>query len=747
MINELSIFSGIPKQIKRKLRPFARPVKNISSYLLPQNGNLIFVFSGRHGDWLNVGRNHYKLYKSYRNSVKESIELIGDDSKHPLLPIFEGPVDGFFDIPMNRHYIYNIVRVAMVDFFKDEGIQPDAVLGVSLGEIPALYAAEAISKKELYKIARSFPATINALQDSYLGILISKEFSELEELIQKKELNLYPVYELRDDQTIALVEKRGIKRTVEALNSMGISNRLSKNYVVRPYHTHLVNDSKIEALSFLRDIELNPLQCDFFSCTEKRKFERGIILDASHLFSFRVKPVKANTTIKLIEREEKHFHVLQIGPDMLQTEHLLKNLSKNRFKAKSFSSVTTDQKERRSLKDLALEIHSLPGIESKKNDQKPLQYTILKRYYEEDLNYTYNPYPYFNYLRKNGGIHQIPFTNDWIVLEYDEVKQIFQDPATFSNKPYSYLEELLLGADPPVHTRIRSLLQPLFSRKEFKKIEKEAHVMARDLLDQFPIGETSNFVSLLSNPLTRKLNARFLGLPDHVEGKLTRITVEQTQKETFFNEMLESLARLTEELTTDQAKGGLKFLLELSEAGEISKSDVAQLLRLLWLAGTTTTASIISSSVYRLLQHPEIAEKLLGDPRQIHAYLSECIRLEPPFTEIKRQTTKNVTISGVDIPAGTTLTISIPSANRDENVFPEPNRFILNRKGAMNLSFGSGVHYCIGMAIGRAEAVEVLKAVLERYDALSLPNEHRIEFNSEIELRAIKNLPVIYKPQ
>jgi cytochrome P450 len=175
-------------------------------------------------------------------------------------------------------------------------------------------------------------------------------------------------------------------------------------------------------------------------------------------------------------------------------------------------------------------------------------------------------------------------------------------------------------------------------------------------------------------------------------------------------QMVPALARPADVVSAFSEKRGL--IHELADNPEFSDSETAEFASFLMIAGVATVRDLLVFCVYSLRRHPEIVESLQADRALIPMFVEEVLRLEPPVHGLIRRVTGDTLLAGKQIPAGSILWLMLAAANRDPAKFEKPDDFVLGRSGPRHLSFGSGIHYCIGSHLGRLEAEVMVELLL-----------------------------------
>ena len=172
----------------------------------------------------------------------------------------------------------------------------------------------------------------------------------------------------------------------------------------------------------------------------------------------------------------------------------------------------------------------------------------------------------------------------------------------------------------------------------------------------------------------------------------------------------------------------LSALIAAEEHGDrLSIDELIANVVFLFSAGHQTTRDLVGNGLLGLLRHPDQKDRVAGDPSRLPALVEECLRYDPSVTATTRMAREDTTIAGTPIAAGDQLLLSISGANRDPARFPDPDRFDVDRPSNEPLSFGGGIHYCLGAALARTEAQIVFGTLLRRYPKLELA-EHTVHW-------------------
>jgi cytochrome P450 len=294
-----------------------------------------------------------------------------------------------------------------------------------------------------------------------------------------------------------------------------------------------------------------------------------------------------------------------------------------------------------------------------------------------------DPFPHYEALRAAGPVHFLTRHDAWIVIGHDEVQQAFMRPDVLSNRPYEDVDAVLLASDPPAHTDVRRKLNVYFAREVIERLAAFASERAARLLR-----ERMDVVADYARPLSESVAARLLGFDDAAVDAI-RIAASNA---TDFTTLLRSIDALA-----DRAA----MFARLRNDG-FADADARSLVRLFWVASTATTERVIAECVLALLQHPHVRAALQNDPALLSPFIEEVMRMHQPEPMLRRLATTAVDLGGARIPAGSMVYLSLAAANRDPRRYEHPNELRLDRGAARHLTFGHGIHHCIGATLGRA---------------------------------------------
>jgi cytochrome P450 len=320
---------------------------------------------------------------------------------------------------------------------------------------------------------------------------------------------------------------------------------------------------------------------------------------------------------------------------------------------------------------------------------------------------------------------------------------------------YDWWQLIMNNHDAPTHTRLRSLVGRAFTPRQVDRIRDRIRVVATQLVDDLVGAGDVDLLDTFCHDLPLVVLCEMLGVPpsDHrvVEQWTTLVAlafspVIPTQVRTEIERAVVEFNAYADDLIDRcRAQPGDDLLTELvhaEDAGDrLTRAELQALIINLLFAGHDTTKSMLSIGAWQLATHPDELAKLRADPSLMANAVEEIARFETPISGIPRLTTKDITVAGYEIPCGSYITMSVPSANRDPRRFLDPDRFDVTRTDARHLTFGFGVHHCVGASVARAEVHEGLAALALRVDML--PRIDEPEWVPFAAARRFRELPMV----
>jgi cytochrome P450 len=398
-----------------------------------------------------------------------------------------------------------------------------------------------------------------------------------------------------------------------------------------------------------------------------------------------------------------------------------------------------------------------------------------------------DPYPFYRMLRETDPVHFDPTLNAWLISRHAEVRRVLLEADTFSmergwrtNYAHGFVEEFMeilkrdgggffpdvIMTDPPFHTRIRRLMEKAFTAHRVASLEAGITARVVEILDRMPQSGTIDGIRELAYPLTIGILAEQLGIRDVGPADIERWTLAlsaQVGRMQTREEMLRNAADICElqryviAMIEDRRKAPSPDLVSdlvhaRNEEGDdpvLKFAELVACVRALIGGGSETTANAIASLLLVMATRPDATQQLregLDDNRVVNRFVEEVLRLFPPPRALSRVTTRAVELGGKLIPEDAQVLIIFASANHDERQFPDAEAFDLNRGNlASHVTFGAGIHRCVGLALARMEMAVVAREVCRRFRdlRLAIPPEE-LAYLPSVSNHSLQRLPLAY---
>ena len=385
-----------------------------------------------------------------------------------------------------------------------------------------------------------------------------------------------------------------------------------------------------------------------------------------------------------------------------------------------------------------------------------------------------DPYAQYRALRSVAPVHRSPI-GPWTVTRYEDCSRLLRDPTLSVEEqhatamPRSVLLEAagierrargsraILNIDPPDHTRIRRLAQQAFTPRRVEALLPRVQALVDEALDRVEPTGAMDVIADLAFPLPFAVISEMLGMPEHDRDELRAWshTLVKTLEPIVVPEELPAIFQAGDHIVEhveaaiewkrrQPADDLLSALIAAEEAGDrLSPDELRDQVVLLYLAGHETTVNLIGNGTLALLRHPDQLQALRDDPDLIGNAIEELLRYDSPVQFSRRIVLQDLELSGEHVEAGTFLFTCLGAANRDPEHFgPTAEQLDLRRREAPHhVSFGGGIHHCLGAVLARAEARVAIGTLVGRFPALARRDDTP-RWNGRMVLRGVDELPV-----
>lgn len=381
-----------------------------------------------------------------------------------------------------------------------------------------------------------------------------------------------------------------------------------------------------------------------------------------------------------------------------------------------------------------------------------------------------NPYPYYAELSRGPALVQVDPGGLWAIHRQADIVSVLKNHQVFSSTGDEVLtrpawlgrsvpfQDSLLMQDPPRHTRLRGLISRTFGPALLTRLEPRIRAHLERVAAELPAHGPVNFTEAFATRMTTFVMGELLGLDASLHSHFKRWAddllaigigpdlTRQAEIRTSLAQMEEYLRGVLEDRRRNPREDLVSDLIALTTEGEaLTEGELIAFLYLLLVAGLEAPTNLLSNSALMLARHPDLLARLRANRALIPKFVEEVLRYEPPNHGMIRFVRVKTELGGVTLEPGTPLLLLVGAAFRDPAVYPEPERFDLERGLQHNMSFGHGIHHCLGAALARLEARLGLEVLLERFQGLSLGTEP-VQWNLSLIARGPTVLPLTLHP-
>jgi cytochrome P450 len=376
--------------------------------------------------------------------------------------------------------------------------------------------------------------------------------------------------------------------------------------------------------------------------------------------------------------------------------------------------------------------------------------------------YLIDPYPFHEELREAGPVVWLEAHDVWATGRHEHVRNILTDWRTFMSGAGVGLIDLrvdawrppslLLEADPPDHTVVRSIIERVLSPRAVKVLRERFGARAETLVEEL-VG-TGGFDAMeeLARVFPVEAFADEVGVPEEGREYLLpygdMVFNGQGPRNEHFDKAMENAAEVQEWIMASCRRENLTpggfgaQIYYAADAGEITEAQAGMLVRSFLSAGLDTTVSALGNAVHLFATNPEQWDLLRAEPSLARHAFEETIRLETPVQVFSRTATRDTEIGGTKIARDDRVLIFFGAANRDPRRWEDPDRFDVRRRASGHLAFGQGIHGCVGKPVARIEGEAVLGALARRVGLIELDGEPERHPNNTV--RSFESLPVAF---
>ncbi|HEY8173951.1 MAG TPA: cytochrome P450 [Dehalococcoidia bacterium] len=416
----------------------------------------------------------------------------------------------------------------------------------------------------------------------------------------------------------------------------------------------------------------------------------------------------------------------------------------------------------------AVQMGGFAALMAAERAQTGVVFNPLRRSFRVD------PYASYRKLQQKDPFHRSRAIGGWVLTRHADISTVLRDQNFFTDgRKIARLRkenekriasgditreeidsESMLGLDPPDHTRLRSLVSKAFTPRSVEALRPRIEQVVDELIDQAAAKGAFDVIREIAYPLPVIIIAEMLGIP----------TEDREQFKSWSDDMAKSvgMANLDEQRASRKAQRALRdYLVPIiqerrrepredllsalvaaeEEGDQLTIMQVHATISLLLVAGNETTTNLIGNGLLALLQHRDQFERLRDNPDMIGTAVEEMLRYDSPVQGTSRFTLEDTTVNGHPVRAGHQMFLFFGAANRDPEQFPDPETFDIGREDNRHLSFGHGIHFCLGAPLARIEGPVALNALVQRFPNMRLATEELI-WGDNIVLRGLTELPV-----
>ena len=389
-----------------------------------------------------------------------------------------------------------------------------------------------------------------------------------------------------------------------------------------------------------------------------------------------------------------------------------------------------------------------------------------------------DPFPTFAHMREHAPVydHRAPDGSTiWYITRYEEVMAVLQDDHNFCKDPRSHglsaaknaalrrttlhrlVNENMLFADPPDHTRLRALVSQAFTPQRVSTLATFIERAASNLIEEFVARQEVDIISAYALPLPVIVICHLLGISEQDRQAVTEWSqaiispgsrnLNYTQRKRNVQELLNYLEHLFDLRLASPQDDLISALVHAEQAGDkLDRFELSSMVILLLVTGHETTVNLIGNGALTLIEHKEQLAQLRQNPGLWPDAVEELLRYDGPVeTSTSRWAKRDVQMLGHTIRRGDLVRVVLASANRDETIFEAPQELRLDRQNNRHVAFGYGIHYCLGAPLARLEGRIALRLLFEKLHDIRLgPGKGALPWRSGVLFRGLESLWIVW---
>jgi cytochrome P450 len=364
-----------------------------------------------------------------------------------------------------------------------------------------------------------------------------------------------------------------------------------------------------------------------------------------------------------------------------------------------------------------------------------------------------DPYPHYRHLRETQPVFYHEERNRWLITRYEDVVRVLRDDAAFSAE--QGMASTMLVTDPPEHTRLRGLVSKAFTPRSVSALAPRIERIVDNLIDGFGDAEEVDVISQFAYPLPITVIAEMLGVEperqaffreasEKIAVALGPISDPQTGLRALEgrSQLIEYFEELIPKRRAEPRDDLISALVQVEEQGDsLSHGELLAMLLILLVGGHETTVNLIANGLLALVRNSEQFELLATTEGIERGAVEEFLRYDSPVQYSGRIARQDTAIAGVPIQAGQQVRVILAAANRDPDVFDEPDRLDLRRDPNPQIAFGTGIHMCLGAPLARLEAQIAIPAMIRRFPNMGM-GDGELHYRAASVLRGLVELPI-----